>query len=145
MAQLMRDEVTLSIVVGDEVDHADHAVAAGHAHVALYAVGPSAVDRHEVVGLVERVGHDLGRNQLVLAEELQLLPLGLSGVLSHVAIEAPQLADLPLEIEVAQRELFVDARQREERANVGVPLVDLARDDVCRGKEHTALIAILLE
>ena len=117
-------------MVGHHVDHSHNAAAASHAHVLLNAVGPATVNRYQVVGLVKGVGDHLGRYQLIVAEELQLLALGLRGVLCKLSVETAQLADLAFQIEVAQREFLVDACKREEVTNGRIPLIDLSHHDV---------------
>ena len=112
-------------MVRHEVHHAYHTPAAGYAHVHLHAVGTALVDGHQVLRLVHTIVHHLGRNQLILAQELQFVALHHRRVLRQVGIESLQLVHLPFQIEIAGGEFLVGLREGEELRGLTLPLVDL--------------------
>ena len=59
-------------MVGHHVDYSDYACAAGYSHVGFHTVKPSLVYGDEVVALVDRVGYDFCRYQLVFLQHLGL-------------------------------------------------------------------------
>ena len=75
-------------MLGSEIDHTHGTIATGHAHIHLDTVGTSLVDRHQVVDPVDGVIHHLGRYQLILAQELQLVALHHRRVFRQVGIES---------------------------------------------------------
>ena len=103
------------IVVGDKIHHSHNTIATCHTHVFLHTVLASTVDGHEVVVAVNGVAYHLGRYQLVSAQEFQFIALSYRCVFCQVVVQPRKLVYLTLKIEIAQREVFVDLGEREER------------------------------
>ena len=95
------------------IDDADNTVAARHAHVLAYTVPCSLVDRDEVVGAVERAGHDLRLYQAELRQEAVLAAVQIGGVLRRVVKPGGQFLHLLLQLEVAPGQFFVHLAHRQ--------------------------------
>ena len=89
-------------MLGYEINHSNDAIATGHTHIHLYAIGGTLVNRHQIVGFVHRIGDHLGRNELILAEKLMFLTLYHRSVVGCLRIKTTQLVDLSFQIEVTQ-------------------------------------------
>ena len=89
------------VVIGNEIDHPNNAITTGHAHVHLYTIDGTLVNRNQIIGLVNGVCHHLSRNELILAKKLQLLTLYHCGIVCSLRIETTQLVHLSFQIEIA--------------------------------------------
>ena len=87
----------------------------------------------------------LGRYQLVITQESQLLALSGSRVLGGLGIQASQLVKLSLLIDVTQGQLFVQLGHGHIAGQLTLHLVHLACHGIGTCKPHTILITVVLK
>ena len=118
------------VVVGHQIHHSHHSIAASHSHIHLHTVLASAVDGHKIVCTVDGIAHHLGGYKFISAQKFQFSSLDDCGVPRYVGIQPPQLVHLTLEIEITSCEVLIHLGQREKRLDGGVHLIDLAHKSI---------------
>ena len=130
---------------GREIYDAYDTRSAHYAHVFAHTVSTALIDCDEVVGLVERRAHHLGRYGAILSHHALLHTLHSGSVLLRLAYLFGKHFHLAFEIHIALGELTVDVGEREILGHSRAPLVHLAADGVGRCEPYAALIAVVMK